>query len=127
MKPLYVPILGILSYVIVNWDTKNIKKKNGNTAIFGLKIYLFAYNSKTIWRAKLKFGFTVGAYECFTQTEFGGAGHVIKILQAENGHKVDEFELIYRISVMTDIDEKWFVGTVNRLSFGYVRLPQLEN
>ena len=33
------------------------------------------------------------------------------------------------ISVITDIDDKWFVifeHTINRLSFGYVRLPQLE-
>ena len=33
------------------------------------------------------------------------------------------------ISVITDIDEKWFVifkHTINWLSFGYVRLPQLE-
>ena len=34
------------------------------------------------------------------------------------------------ISVITDIDEKWcavFEHAINRLSFGYVRLPQLEN
>ena len=33
------------------------------------------------------------------------------------------------ISVITNIDEKWFVifeHTINHLSFGYVRLPQLE-
>ena len=33
------------------------------------------------------------------------------------------------ISVITNIDEKWFVifeHTFNHLSFGYVRLPQLE-
>ena len=33
------------------------------------------------------------------------------------------------ISVITDIDEKWFVifeHTINCFSFGYVRLPQLE-
>ena len=33
------------------------------------------------------------------------------------------------ISVITDIDEKWFVifeHTINYFSFGYVRLPQLE-
>ena len=50
-----------------------------------------------------------------------------KILQAENGQKVDKFEP--NISVNTDIDEKYFVvflHTINHLSFGYVRLPQLE-
>ena len=34
------------------------------------------------------------------------------------------------ISVITNIDEKWFVifaHTINHLPFGYVRLPQLEN
>ena len=51
-----------------------------------------------------------------------------KILQAENGLKVDEFEPIY--SVTTDIDEKYFAifeHTINHLSFSYVRLPQREN
>ena len=40
-------------------------------AIFGLKIYLFAYNSKTTWRAQLKFVHNVGDYKWFMQTEFG--------------------------------------------------------
>ena len=34
------------------------------------------------------------------------------------------------ISAITDVDEKWFVvfeHTINQPSFGYVRLPQLEN
>ena len=34
------------------------------------------------------------------------------------------------ISVITDIDKKWFVifeHTINHLSLGYVRLPQLEH
>ena len=55
-------------------------------------------------------------------------GLMSKILQAENGQKVDEFEPIYSISVVTNIDEKWFVVfgyTTNHL-FSYVRLPQLE-
>ena len=33
------------------------------------------------------------------------------------------------ISIITHIDEKWFVifeHTINHLSFGYVRFPQLE-
>ena len=38
----------------------------------------------------------MGAYECFMQTAFvGGARHVTKILQAENGQKDDKFETIY--------------------------------
>ena len=55
-------------------------------------------------------------------------GHVTKILQAENGLKVEEFEPIY--SATTDIDEKSyaiFEHTINHLSFGFVRLPQREN
>ena len=51
-----------------------------------------------------------------------------KILQAENGQKVDGLNRY--ISVITGIDEKWFVvfeHTINHLSFGYVRLPQFEN
>ena len=38
----------------------------------------------------------------------GEFGLVTKILRAKNGQKVDEFEPI-NISVITDIDEKWFV------------------
>ena len=56
-------------------------------------------------------------------------GHVTKNLQTENGRKV---AILNRyISVITDIDEKWFVvfeqHTINHFSFGYVRLPQLEH
>ena len=57
----------------------------------------------------------------------GAPGHVTKILQAKNGQIM---EILNRyISVITDIDETWFVifeYTINYLSFGYVRLPQHE-
>ena len=49
------------------------------------------------------------------------------MLQAENGQKVDKFEPM--ILCNNDIDGKWFVifeHTINHLSFGYVRLPQLK-
>ena len=78
--------------------------------------------SKTTWRAKLKFGHDVGAYECFMQTELEAPGHVTKILRAKNGQKVGNFNRY--ISIITDIDEKWFVifeHTINCLFFGYVR------
>ena len=67
----------------------------------------------------------LSAYECFMRAEFGAPDHGTKILQAENGQKVDKFEPIY-ILVIIDIDEKWFVifeHTINHLSFGYIRLP----
>ena len=60
---------GYFDNVIVNWDTKKHKK----TAMFDLKMYKFAYNSKTTRCTRLKFGHNVGAYECFMKTEFGGA------------------------------------------------------
>ena len=116
-----MPILVILDYAIVNWDTKNTKKK---TVIFGLKSYWIAYNSKTTWPAKLKSGHNVGAYECFVQTEFRGAR-----LRDQNftGQK---WAILKRyISVITSIDEKWFVifeHTINHLYLGYVCLSQLE-
>ena len=87
MKPLCVPILGILVHVIVNWRSTS-HKKNGN---FCLENLLIRLNSKTTWRVKLKFGHNEGAYKCFMQTEIGAPGHVTKILQSENGQKVDEF------------------------------------
>ena len=40
--------------------------------IIGLKIYWFAYNSKTTWPAQLKFVHNVGNYKWFMQIEFGG-------------------------------------------------------
>ena len=61
------------------------------------------------------------------QTEFGVPGHVTKMLQAENGLKMDDFKQY--ISVNTDFDGKWFVlfeHTINCLSFGNVRLLQPE-
>ena len=69
MKASCVPILGILGHVIVHWDTKKAKEK----VIFGLKSYEIVYNSKTTWPAMQKSGHNVDAYECFVQTEFGGA------------------------------------------------------
>ena len=54
--------------------------------------------------------------------------HMIKTLQAENGIKLTSLNRY--ISVITDIDKKWFVifeHTTNHLSFGYVCLHQLEN
>ena len=60
----------------------------------------------------------------------GAPDLMTKILQAKNGQKVDNFEPMYiYISVITDIDEKWFVifeHTINCLFVSYVRLPQLE-
>ena len=50
------------------------------------------------------------------------------MLQAENGQKVDDFKPKY-FGNYTDFDGKWFVifeRTINRLSFGYVCLPQTE-
>ena len=64
-------------------------------AIFGLKSYYFADNSKTTWRAQLKLRHNVDAYEWFTQTEFGGTRSRDQMLQAENEQKVDDFETIY--------------------------------
>ena len=76
MKAPCIPILEILGHVIVNGDPRKHKK----TAFFYLKIYLFAYNSKTTRRAKLKFKCNVGAYKCFMQTEFGGTwAHMTEI------------------------------------------------
>ena len=57
----------------------------------------------------------------------GAPGHVTNILQLKNGQKVTILNRY--ISVITGIDEKWFVifeHTINCLSFGYVHLPQLE-
>ena len=50
-----------------------------------------------------------------------------KILQTENGQKVDEFEPIYLGN--SDIDQKRFAvfeHTINRFSFGYIYLPYLK-
>ena len=70
-------------------------------AIFGLKIYLFAYNSKTSWRVKLKFVHNVGTYKWFMQAEFGGAR-----LRDQNVTG-KQWTILYRyISVNTDFDGK---------------------
>ena len=71
----------------------------------------------------------MGANECFMQTEFGlgASGHVTKIYKPKMGKKLTSLNRC--ISVITDIDEKWFEVieyTINHLSFGYVRLPDLN-
>ena len=54
-------------------DCKVTHKKHKKMAIFGLKIYLLVYNSKSTRRAKLNFGYNSGTYEWFMQKEFEGA------------------------------------------------------
>ena len=57
----------------------------------------------------------------------GAPSYVNKILRPKMGKKLTG--LNQYISVITDIDEKLFVHfehTISQLSFGYVRLPQLE-
>ena len=66
------------------------------------------------------------------KSSLGAPDHGTKILKAENGQKLTSNYIgNYRyISVITDVDEKSFVvckHTINRLSFGYARLLQLEN
>ena len=109
-------------------DCEMRHKKHKKTAIFSLKIYYFAYNSKTIKFAKLKFGHNVDAYKCFTQTEFGDPGLVNKIYRPKMGKKLTNLNRY--ISVITDIDEKGFAvfeHFINLLSFGYFCLSQFEN
>ena len=48
-------------------DCELTHKKTFKNTIFGLKIYYFAYNSKTTWRALLKFVHNVSDYKCFMQ------------------------------------------------------------
>ena len=50
--------------------SRDCELKHKKTAILGFKSYLFACNSKTTRRAKLKLGHNVGAHECFMQTKF---------------------------------------------------------
>ena len=59
--------------------------QNQNLAIISQKIFFLGlnkngltYNSKITGRAKLKFGHNERSYESFMQTQFGGAGPVIK-------------------------------------------------
>ena len=52
------------------WDPRSHDRESKN-AIFGLKIYSFAYNSNTTSCALLKFVHNVGNYIWFMQTKFG--------------------------------------------------------
>ena len=100
-----------------------LRQKTLKKAIFGLKNYWFASNSKTIWRAQLKFWHSVGAYKRFMQTQFGGARSRD---QNVTGRK---WVYLVNISVNTDIDEKYFMvfkHTFHHFPLNYDRLPQLE-
>ena len=66
----------------------------------------------------------MGAYESFMQTEFRGArSRDQKFYKPKIGKNLTNLDLY--ISVITDIDAKWFVvfeHTINHLSFGDVHL-----
>ena len=62
------------------------------------------------------------------QTEFGGARSRDQNLPTKNRQKVDELKTS-KNSVITETDEKWFrffEHAPNNLSFGYIRLSQLD-
>ena len=86
-----MPIFGILGHVIVNWDTKKHKK----TAIFVLKTYFFAYTLKPFRVQSRNLGTIWVFMNALCKPSLGTPSHVTKILKAENGQKVDQFELIY--------------------------------
>ena len=68
------------------------------------------------------------AYECFMETEFGGARSRDRNFREQKWAK-KLTNLNRCILVITDIDKKRFVifdYTINHLSFSYVRLPQFE-
>ena len=88
-----MPILEILGHMIVNWDTPK-KHKNQRFLAWEL-IYYFAYNSKTTQCAKLKFEQMLMLMNTLCKSSLGAPDYVTKILQAEIGQKVDEFEPIY--------------------------------
>ena len=127
MKASCVAILGILGRVIVVWDTKKHKKRRFsawkliNSLTTQKPLDVLNWTLDTMWEL-------MNAYR---KPSLGAPGPVPKLLQAENGQTVDEFEPISVscISVTTDIDEKKFViskHTFNHLSFGYASLPGLE-
>ena len=124
MKVSCVRILGIIGHVIVNWETKNLKKRRfwawkfSNLLITQKPLDVQSWNLNTIWVL----------INALCKPSLGAPGHVTKILLATSGQKVDKFDPIY-LDLITDIDEKWFAIfelTINHLSLGYVRLPQLE-
>ena len=61
------------------------------------------------------------------EPSLGVPGHVIEILRLKMGKKLTSLNQLF--SVITDIDEKYFMifeHTINQFSFGYVRLPPLK-
>ena len=123
MKASCVPILGILGHAIVNWHTKNIKKwqllawKFFNLPITQKPLGVQSWNLDTIWML----------INGLCNPSLGTPSHETKILQAEDGQYVDEFEPIYFskyqfwLKMICD-----FEHTINCLSFGHVCLPQPE-
>ena len=118
-------ILGILGHVIVDWHTKKHKKRRflawkfiSNSHITQKPLGVQSWNLDTMWVLR----------NAFCKPSLGAPGLVTKILQAENGQKVDEFEPIY----LSNYRCWWkivcdFEHTFDHLCFGYVRLPHLEN
>ena len=86
-------------------------------AIFGLKIYLLVYNSKSTRRAKLNFGHNADTLNGLCKRSLKAPGIVTKMLHAENGQKVDDFEAMYLAKYQ--FFRKWFMFfllTINYLT-----------
>ena len=125
MKTLWVPILGILGQVIVNWVTQSIKKRR----FLAWKVINSLIIPKPLDKQSWNFKRNVGAYECFIQTKFRGP--------RSRNQKFTGWKLAKSWRFCTDISRKllilvknglWFFEhTINHLSFGYVHLPHLKN
>ena len=104
MKVSCVPILGILGYVIVNLDRKkNIKKRRIldwkfiNSLLTQKLLDVQSWKSDTMWVPM----------NALCKPSLGLPGHVTKTLQPKVGKNLKNFNRC--ISVITDVDKKWFV------------------
>ena len=120
MKASCVRILGILGRMIVNWGTK-IRDFLAWKSIYSLitqkPLDVQSWNFCAMWVL----------INALCKPSLGVPGQLTKILLAENGQKVNEFEPIHLRNYR--YWKKWFVifeHTINHLSFDYARLPQLE-
>ena len=125
MKASGVPIIGILGPVIVSWDTKK-NMKNGNFRPWKV------INPLIIPKPLDVRSWNLAQYGClwmlYANRVWGARSRDQNFTRPKMGKKVTSLNRY--ISVITDIDEKIFAvfeHTINRLSFGYVCLPQLEN
>ena len=125
MKASWVPILGILGHMIVNWDTKKKKKRRClawkfiNLPLTQKPLGVESWNLYTMCLLR----------NDLRKPSLEAPGHVNKMLLAKNRQKVDDFKSIYlsKYRYWWKMISDFWIHYQSPFFSGYGRLPQPQN